>query len=300
MAIGYGTVKKSDLTGAVSSVSRRDLGDRLVSNLGSLIQGKAAGVDVSRGQIRIRGLTSFYDDSPLIVIDGFIGGNLGTVNPNDIENIEILKDASSTAIYGSKGANGVILITTRKGVLGRVKFNVDYKEGFSDIPKKLDVMNADQLTDYAIEFLEDASIAVHPAWLSGETRVDRTDWQNEVFRTGHERELNMNFSGGSEKATYFLSLGYHHSENQTFVDYATNNLFLRSKNDFDIKDWLRIGNNIALSFNSNGGDASGNLDWLITDEPYLPAWNADGTPYINNTDRSDPFYFGNQIGRAHV
>ena len=109
VAVGYGTQKKSDITGSVSSVSKKDLGDRQVSSIAALIQGKAAGVDVTQGKMRIRGVTSFNNTDPLVVIDGFIGGNLSTVNPNDIENIEVLKDASSTAIYGSRGAKGLFL-----------------------------------------------------------------------------------------------------------------------------------------------------------------------------------------------
>jgi len=301
VAIGYGTVKKSDLTGAISSVSSKDLGVRMKSDIGSLIQGKAAGVDVSQGKIRIRGLTSFTDDSPLIIIDGFAGGNLNAVNANDIENIEILKDASSTAIYGSKGANGVILITTKMGTKGALKFNLGYKEGFANVPKKLDLMNADQYTDYAIEMLNNQGLAVPDKLKSGDTRIDRTDWQDEVFKTGHNRELNFDFSGGSEKATYFLGLGYKHSENPTFLGMATDNFYLRSKNDFNIKDWFRMGNNIALSYNSFAGGGEygnpGNLDHTINTPTYFPVKNPDGT-YSKSDRNNDIVEIANPITTA--
>lgn len=303
VAIGYGTVKKSDLTGAISSVSSKDLGDRLISDLGSLIQGKAAGVDVSQGKIRIRGITSFTDDSPLIIIDGFIGSNLSAVNANDIENIEILKDASSTAIYGSKGANGVILITTKMGKQGPLKFNLKYQEGFANVPKKLDLMNADQYTDYAVEMLTDQGLTVPEKLKSGETRIDRTDWQDEVFKTGRNRELNIDFSGGSEKATYFLGLGFRHSENPTFKGMATDNFYLRSKNDFNIKEWLRMGNNIGLSYNSfaGGGEGGsgnpGNLDHTIGAPQYFPVMNPDGT-YSRSDRNLDVVEMANPITTA--
>lgn len=291
VVIGYGTVKKSDLTGSISSVSKEDMGDRLVSDLGSLIQGKASGVDVSQDKIRIRGITSFNESSPLIVIDGFAGGNLSAVNVNDIENIEILKDASSTAIYGTLGANGVILITTKGGKKGPMKFNMGYKEGIAQVPRKLDLMNADQYTDYTLEMLENSGIAPSATLLSGYTRVDRTDWQDEVFKTGHLRELNLDFSGGSENGNYFLGLGYRHSENPTFKGMENDDIFIRSKNDFTIKRWLRTGTNLALSYNNHKGGGEygnpGNLDHTINTPTYIPVKDEDGNYSIS--DRNEEF-----------
>lgn len=280
VVVGYGSVRKSDLTGAVSSISKKDIGDRQVSDLASLIQGRAAGVDVSQGTIRIRGITTFNNSDPLVVIDGFIGGNLSTVNPNDIENIEILKDASSTAIYGSRGANGVILVTTRSGKKGPMKLNLSYYEGISTVPKKLDLMNADQYTDYTLEILANSGITPTEKLLSGETRVDRTDWQDAIFRTSRNRELNADFSGGSENASYFVGMGYRHNENPTYRGMQDDNFYFRNKNTFTIKKWFRFGNNFAFSYNNfrGGGEYGnpGNLDHILNSPQYFPIKDEDG------------------------
>jgi TonB-linked SusC/RagA family outer membrane protein len=279
VVVGYGSVKKSDLTGAVSSISKKDLGDRQVSDIASLIQGRATGVDVSQGTIRIRGITTFNNSDPLVVIDGFLGGNLATVNANDIENIEILKDASSTAIYGSRGANGVILITTKNGEPGPLKINVNYYEGISQVPKKLAVMNANQYTDFALEILSNAGHEARKL-LSDQTRVDRTDWQEEVFKTGQNRELNVDFSGGSERGNYFLGMGYRRTENPTFLGMANDNIYLRNKNNVNVTRWLKAGNNFAFTYNNftGGGEGGnpGNLDHTINAPPHFPVKDSIG------------------------
>jgi TonB-dependent starch-binding outer membrane protein SusC len=281
VVVGYGSVKKSDLTGAASSIGKRDLGDRQVSSIAQLIQGRAAGVDVSQGKIRIRGVTSFNNTEPLVVIDGFIGGNLETVNPNDIANIEILKDASSTAIYGSRGGNGVILVTTVSGKPGPTKLNLRYYEGVAMAPKKLDLLNADQYTDFTLNLLSNSGSTPSAKLLSGETRIDRTDWQDEVFKTNKIRELNVDFSGGSDKATYFVSMGYRRTANPTVGGKVDDKFYLRSKNSFNIKKWLRAGNNFGFAYNNNfsrswGNDNPGNLDWVINSPPYFSVRDENG------------------------
>lgn len=290
VVIGYGAVKKSDLTGAISSISKKDIGDRQVSDLASLIQGRAAGVDVSQGTIRIRGTTSFNSTDPLVVIDGFIGGNLSTVNANDIENIEILKDASSTAIYGSRGANGVILVTTRMGKPGPLAINVSYYEGVGRVPKKLDLLNANQYTDYVLDLLENSGMSPTEKLLSGTTRIDRTDWQDEVFRTGHSREVNMDFSGGAENVSFYTSLGYRRTSNPNYLGREDNLFYFRSRNNYTVSKWLKAGNNIAFSYNhyAGGGEFGypGNLDHTINAPTYLTVRDESGAYTIadRNTD----------------
>lgn len=301
VVVGYGAVKKSDLTGAVSSISKEDIGDRQVTSLASLIQGRAAGVDVSQGTIRIRGITSFNNTDPLVVIDGFIGGNYSTVNPNDIINIEILKDASSTAIYGSRGANGVILVTTKSGKPGPLVVNLNYYEGISQVPRKLDLLNANQYTDYVLNLLDNSVMEPTPKLLSDEVRVDRTDWQDEVFKTGHNRELTTDLSGGSENASYFLSLGYRHTENPTYRGKADDLFYFRNRNNFNVKKWLRAGNNFAFSYNyyEGGGENGnpGNLDHTLNAPPYVPVMDEFGNYSV--TDRNtDIIEFANPITTA--
>jgi TonB-linked SusC/RagA family outer membrane protein len=301
VVIGYGSVKKSDLTGAVSSISKKEIGDRQVSDLASLIQGRAPGVDVSQGTIRIRGITSFNNTDPLVVIDGFIGGNMSSVNANDIENIEILKDASSTAIYGSRGANGVILVTTKMGKPGPLVVNLRYFEGISQVPKKLDLLNATQYIDYVHDLLNNSGIALTPKLQDEELRIDKTDWQDEVFKTSHNRELNVDLSGGSEQTSYFLSVGYRRTENPTFMGKADDLFYVRSRNNFTVTKWLRGGSNFAISYNSfkGGGEAGnpGNLDHTLNAPTYIPV--KDPTGDYSTTDRNeDMVEFVNPIASA--
>lgn len=253
VVIGYGSVQKSDLTGAVSSISSEDLGDRQATSVASLIQGRAPGVDVSGGKIRIRGITTFNNTDPLIVIDGFLGGDLATVNPNDIENIEVLKDASSTAIYGSRGANGVILVTTKSGKQGApLDVNVNFWSGLKSTTKRRDVLNANQYIDYVHDALTNAGQSIPDKLLTDAVRMDVTNWQDEIFKTGNTSEFNVNFSGGSDKATYYLGLS-HRSDEDIVIGPSSSATYLRAKNTFAIKPWLDFGANVALGYKVDKG-----------------------------------------------
>src|SRR5690554_744087 len=275
VAIGYGTVQKSDLTGSVSSVTSQDLGDRVTTDLASLIQGKAAGVEVSRDNIRIRGVTTFNNTDPLVVIDGFLGGNMSDVNPNDIESIEILKDASSTAIYGSRGANGVILVTTKSGKTGPLEVRVNALAGISNTPKKLDLLNASQYIDYAHDALNNANIEITDRLRSDAVRQDVTDWQDEIFRTGNFQEYNLDFSGGTEKSTFFVSFAYRHNK-EFYIDKNSDAARIRIKNQFNPKKWIKAGENISLSYNIDRGTGTqeGSLPFY-SPLPYLPVYDED-------------------------
>jgi TonB-linked SusC/RagA family outer membrane protein len=283
--IGYGSVKKSDITGSVSSISSKDFGDRQRSDIGSLIQGKASGVDVSLGKIRIRGVTTFNNTDPLIVIDGFLGGNLETLNPNDISRIEILKDASATAIFGSRGANGVILVTTKGGKAGPLQLNVRAYIGSAVTPKRLDVMNASQYVDYMGDVLGNAGQSLSEKLMSPEVREDVTFWQDELFRTAHNSEFNVDFSGGSDKATYFMGIGYKSLESIA-IGPEESTLYIRTKNDFNIAKWFRAGNNFAFNYTTNKGRES----WLrgaIGMPPYYGVYDPTNLGGYSNVNRSE-------------
>lgn len=269
VAVGYGTVKKSDLTGSVGLVSKKDIGDRIVTNLGSFIQGKIPGVDVSWDKIRVRGVTTLNNTDPLVVIDGILGEDMSTVNPNDIENIEVLKDASSTAIYGSRGANGVILVTTKSGKAGPLKVNFNAQTGITTASKRLDLLNASQYVDYAIEALTNANFPVTDRLRSNDVRIDRTDWQDAVLRNGPLSEMNIDFSGGSEKSTYFVSAGYKHSEAH-YINQSWDVANLRIKNQFNLFDWFKTGESISLSYNYAAGALPKGTLSFWTCLPYLP------------------------------
>ncbi len=286
VTIGYGTVKKSDLTGSVSSVSSKDIGDRVVTDLGSLIQGKVSGVDVAGGRIRIRGVTTFNQTDPIYVIDGFVGGDFGTVNPNDIERIEVLKDASSTAIYGARGANGVVLITTKEGKVGPLKVNVSAYTGIATTPKKLDVLNASQYIDYLEDALKNSggSIPEKLMTMYPNARKDVTNWQDEVFRTAHTDEISASFSGGSDKATYFTSIGYKYNESIT-IGPKDNTLYIRNKNDYNMSKWFHLGNNFAFNYNTNEG-AQPNIQWLTQMPQFFPIYDSTNLGGYSVVDRS--------------
>lgn len=213
--IGYGSVKKSHLTGAVSSVSGKDLQANVARSASSALQGRIAGVTVSSpsGQpgegmnINIRGISSLSSTSPLYVIDG-VYGDINMVDPTDIQSLEVLKDASAAAIYGSRAANGVILITTKGGRLKTpTKVSVDAYSGIQSVSKYIDVMDGNQLRDFAratgYTTAEDVV-----GWNGGRG----TDWQRELYRNAVVSKAAINASGGNEASTYNLSASYLNQE----------------------------------------------------------------------------------------
>ncbi|MBZ4033724.1 TonB-dependent receptor [Flavobacterium sp. 17A] len=214
VVVGYGSQKRSDVTGAIGSVKSENFNKGVVANAGQLIQGKVAGVNVvaasgepgANQDIIIRGAGSLRSGTtPLYVVDGFALDNSGTgvasnpmnfINPQDIESIEVLKDASASAIYGSRAANGVIVITTKKGAKGQTKINLSMTTGMSTLANKVDVFSAD-------EFRRGVA-AVNGTLIDGGAN---TDWQDELTRTGVSQNLNLSMSGGTDKSTYSASLG---------------------------------------------------------------------------------------------
>jgi TonB-dependent starch-binding outer membrane protein SusC len=216
VVIGYGTQKKSDLTGSVSSVSTKDFREQPVINVQQVLQGRAAGVQVVSNagapggaiSVRIRGNNSIKgDNNPLYVVDGFVGADPGTVNPNDIETMDVLKDASATAIYGSRGANGVIVITTKKGKIGKTVIELMSQFSSAKTLKKLDLLNA---TDFATTANENAVANGGSPLFTQQQITDfktkgGTDWQDEIFRTAPAQEYQLNISGGNEKTRFYTS-----------------------------------------------------------------------------------------------
>ncbi|WP_299781598.1 TonB-dependent receptor [uncultured Formosa sp.] len=203
VVIGYGSVKKSDLTGAVSTVSSDDLVAFPVVDAAQALQGRAAGVSVqstngapgSDYSIQIRGNTSINaSNDPLIVVDGFIGGVMPPAE--DIQSIEVLKDASSTAVYGARGANGVIIVSTKRGAQGKPQFSFSTSYSSQTEINRLDLLNADQFTDYITELDPD---------FVPELTGEGTDWQDEIYRTGGVQNYQLSISGGSEALSYYVS-----------------------------------------------------------------------------------------------
>lgn len=218
VVIGYGTARKSQMVGASSVVTAADAGATTVTNPAQLLIGKAAGVQVlnstgvpgSNSQIIIRGTGSFTSVDPLYVIDGIQAtSNLfNTLAPQDIENITILKDASSTAIYGAAAANGVVIVTTKKVKSGAPRISVTSQVGTSQAWRQLDMLNAQQYVDLMKDYAVTKGVALPAKLNTPEVNVDVTDWQKEIFRNALSTENTVSMSGGSEKVLYNLSAGY--------------------------------------------------------------------------------------------
>ena len=217
VVIGYGTMKKSDLTGSVTSVNSKDFVKGMATNALQLLSGKAAGVNISQANsepggtlnIRVRGAGSINSsNSVLVVIDGLPGGNPGDINPSDIESIEILKDASAAAIYGTRAANGVVLITTKKGKEGVPQVNYNTYLAYQTPSTKIDVLDATQYMQMINDISKDAGISIPytPAQIAAAGKG--TDWQEELFRNAWAQNHQFSVSGGSKQSKYYTSLGY--------------------------------------------------------------------------------------------
>ena len=276
IVIGYGTTKKSDLTGSVASIKAEDLKKTQVTSFDQALQGRAAGVQVTQlsgkpgaeTSIRIRGTSSINaGNEPLYVIDGMLissdGGDISTgvtrgprigalssINPNDIESIEILKDASATAIYGSRGANGVVLITTRRGKSGVGSVNFETYYGVQEISHKVDVLDAEQFANLVNEAKLNANAT--PLYVNPKNLGKGTDWQDKLLRTAPMASYQLSFSGGDEKTKYALSGGYFDQEgiilNSDFKRYS-----FRTNLDREVSKNLTVGTSISFSRVASSG-----------------------------------------------
>ncbi|MFA4976309.1 MAG: TonB-dependent receptor [Sphingobacterium sp.] len=246
VVIGYGTVKKSDLTGAVASVTGKDLQSNLAKSASGALQGRIAGVSVSNAggspgsgmSINIRGLSSLGNNAPLYVIDG-VFGDINIVDPNDIASLEVLKDASAAAIYGSRAANGVVIITTKGGKRSSpATLGINAYTGIQSLPKKMDLMDGPQWK----KFQKDNGYLPTQA----ESFNANTDWQDEVFDTAPVNKVNLDIAGGGERSTYNVSAGY--LDQRGILKTTGYKAFnIRTKNTFSFfNDHVRVGNTFLM------------------------------------------------------
>lgn len=264
VVVGYGTVKKSDLTGAVASVSSKDFGDRSAGGISDLLVGKASGVQVTNNMIHIRGVTTINNTAPLVVIDGMLGGALQTVHPSDIESIEVLKDASATAIYGARGANGVLLVTTKKGKEGKPQLDFNTFLSFAYPSNRYDLLKA---RDY-MELLKETKLNGNttPAQLYTYSKLfnpdgsftdyvlqDRTNWDEEVQKNAFSQEYTLSVRGGSEKATYSVSGAFNNGKSTAGTSH--NQAYIFSENtEFKLfKDRLKLGQSLRFRYTKATG-----------------------------------------------
>ena len=269
VVVGYGTQKKSDVTGSVASVDADQMMKRTPTTIAQGLQGAAAGVVITQSSgdptggynIRIRGVATMQGDTnPLWVVDGVQYGtssNLSWLDPQDVERIEILKDASATAIYGARGANGVILVTTKKAKVGkaRVDFKADF--GISTYADKLEMANlSDWLTAYRLSCEADARIPF-PAF-SGQydNQLNEIDWQDTMTQTSYRQQYNLTVSGGSDVVRSNFSIGY--LDNHGIVQNSWNKrLNMRLNTDFTVTKWMKAG--VSMAFNTSKGKSGGNM-----------------------------------------
>lgn len=297
VVVGYGQVKKKDLTGAVSSVNGDDLKNIPVPRVDQMLQGRAPGVQVTSTTgapgagttIRIRGSRSVSaSNEPLYVIDGIVGaGDLNTINPADIQSIDVLKDASSAAIYGSRASNGVIIITTKQGKVGKDRFSFSATHGISNVPKLVDMMEAKDFVSFVNEaYVDEGQAPLYPnvdsiLAITGDVG---TNWQEEIFQTGAYSDFNMAMSGGSESFTYRVSGNLVDQKgvilNSSYKRYQANlNLTKKVGERFT----MGLNMNIARykrepSSSVNLGTTAGWKSSMLTLPPTMAARNPDGSP----------------------
>lgn len=254
VVIGYGTMKKSDLTGAVGSLAAKDMENAPVANIGQAMQGKIAGLQVvdagkpgDNVSIKIRGLGSINNCDPLVVIDG-VPTDLGlnAINTADVERIDVLKDASATAIYGSRGANGVVMVTTKKGKEGKGHLAFATNVSFQNATKTPSLLNAAEYAALSNDMMTNAGQQTNPDWADPAKLGKGTDWVDELLRTGYMQQYTLSYSGGSDKGHYYVSGGY---LTQTgivrSVDYRR--FTFQENSDAQVLDWLKFSNNITVS-----------------------------------------------------
>ena len=252
VVVGYGVQRKSDLTGAVATVKAEEINRIPTGSVAQALQGKVAGVQITptSGEpgagaiIRIRGVGTLNDASPLFVVDGMLLDDIDFLNPSDVASVEILKDASATAIYGSRGANGVIIISTKKGEVGKdAVFEFSSYLGRQSLVKKIDLVNAEQFAMLANEVAENEGIGL--PFSDPSIFGNGTDWQDEIFQTAPMMNYQLGVSGGSKKMTYNVSANYF--KQQGIVKGSDFQRFtIRINNQYNLKSWAKIGHNISL------------------------------------------------------
>ncbi|MDR3711386.1 MAG: TonB-dependent receptor [Puia sp.] len=328
VVIGYGTQRRGDVNGAISSLKAADIEDIPQPSVDQMMQGKVAGVTITQNSgtpgsatsVHVRGITSFGNSEPLYVIDGVaISGDasnsstsgysvqlsrpgsglsgqtgqeetgvspLALINPNDIESIDVLKDASATAIYGSRGANGVIIITTKRGKIGRGHLAYDGFYGLQQQGKLLDMMNLKQYSNLENVLADEFQVQRRGEFADPTLLGPGTNWQKAIFRTAPEQSHEISASGGKDGLDYFVSGSYFNQEG-TVLGSNFNRYAFRTNLNAQVKDWFKVGMNLAASRSNQNvglGSNTGIIYNALLSAPDNAVYNADGTfagPIVN-------------------
>jgi TonB-dependent starch-binding outer membrane protein SusC len=277
VVVGYGTSRRRDLTGSVASVKGSDIAKQPVQTATQAIQGKIAGVQIiSSGEpnslptVRVRGTgTMLGGANPLYVVDGVITDDIRNINSADIVSLEVLKDASATAIYGMRAANGVLIITTKKGRVGKMLFSYDANAGVREATDLVNMAGENQYAGY----LNEASIyyaGLDSAVFSSQLKGYNTDWYDVILRKAFQQNHNLSLSGGSEKVNYFLSAGFL-SEDGILVNNKYNRFTLRSNNEYKLSDKLKLSTLVSYSRSDANGANFGAFSNAYRAAPYVPS-----------------------------
>ena len=324
VAIGYSTIKKRDLTGSVASVGSDAISRSIPTSADQVLQGRAAGVQMTQNSgmpgggtsIRIRGVNSLNSSNePIIVIDGVVidaqtgsstDNALSSINPNDIESMDILKDASATAIYGAQGANGVILITTKRGREGQTSITFDAQAGLQTMPKYLDLMDFPTYAEMYNTYASLRGATQRDEYANPSALTAGTDWQRELFKNALMQQYNLSITGGSDKVTYAVTGGY---LNQDGIAYGSGfeRYNLRTNIDINARKWLKIGASIAASHsvqdvNALAGNSEGLIQVALKQSPAVSARSIDGGydgPEDANFAQSNPIGLANLLENSN-
>ncbi|MFK7809912.1 MAG: SusC/RagA family TonB-linked outer membrane protein, partial [Saprospiraceae bacterium] len=289
VVVGYGTKSRRDVTSSISSVSTEDIEKKPFARLENALQGKAAGVQVNQYSgrpgneisIRIRGATSLSaGNEPLYVLDGVPILSTEGINPADVASIEVMKDASASAIYGARAANGVVLITTKRGTAGQSQISISSNIGVSQVVKTLPLLNGEDYIDLVNESYVNAG---QSPVLDAENFTENTDWQDEIFRDAITSDLQISLSGGGDKTNYFISANRNAQEGVVRgSDFERLNFRLNLDNE--LREWMKIGTSINVSkidFNNVPDNSRVNQGGVIlgalSSPPIIGIYNEDGT-----------------------
>ena len=274
--VGYGQQSRTTVTGAIATVKSEDISALPVTNAESALQGRAAGLTITNSgspgsspSVLIRGLGSVGNNSPLYVIDGVIVGNLSGISPNDIETVSVLKDASTTAVYGAQGSNGVVVVTTKQGKNGKGRLSFNTYTGFQTVTQRYDVLETIDYLKYAGE------LGVFPNRPLS-TYKTNTDWQDEIFRVGIIQDYNLSYSGGTENSTHLFS-GEYLKQEGTLIDSGFERYSFRANSSATFGK-VRVGESMSISFGKQNPerDEEGRslIEHAIKSAPYLSVYNA--------------------------
>ena len=297
VVIGYGTARRQDVTGSIASVNNKVLKEIPAANMTQALQGRIAGVNISQNstrpgatsQIRIRGSRSLLaDNDPLIVLDGIpFAGTLGDINPGDIKSIDILKDASASAIYGSRAANGVILITTFRGTAGTTTITYNGSYGIKTVAQKYEVFNAD-------EFVQLREVAGYTSYLPQELEMiaagKSTDWQDLMYKNAHVTDHSLNIASGNNKGgQYSMGLGYY-DESTVLPGQSYRRFSARVSMDQELGKYFKVGLSSQNNYSITGGEGMSMMYQMLCMSPISPAYNDDGSIYTQPVYPNDDYF----------